>query len=63
MFNVDKTSPDFRDCETFINLGFSGLVAYWKPQTMLNLLEFLNDNKPTPKQKDGDNKLDIALNE
>ena len=43
---IDKESPNFDDCETFIDLGFSGLVAYWKPQTMLNLLEFINENKP-----------------
>ena len=42
---VDKDSPDFVDCETFVTLGFSGLVAYWKPQAMLNLLEFIKENK------------------
>ena len=40
--NVDKGSPDFKDCETTINLGFSGLEAYWKPQSIVNLLEFIN---------------------
>ena len=38
---VDKDSPDFNNCETLIDLGFSGLVFYWKPQTMINLLEFI----------------------
>ena len=28
---VEKSSPDFVDCDTFIDLGFSGLDAYWKP--------------------------------
>ena len=28
---VEKSSPDFIDCDTFIDLGFSGLDAYWKP--------------------------------
>ena len=62
---IEKTSPDFTDCECFINLGFSGLVAYWKPQSMLNLLEFINSNqaaaasqRKSPKQ---DDQLDLAL--
>ena len=47
---TDKTSPNFTDCETFINLGFGGLVAYWKPQTMIYLLEFIKDNKRQSQQ-------------
>jgi len=39
---IEKTSSKFRDCETLVNLGFSGLEAYWKPQMMVNLLEFIN---------------------
>ena len=45
--NVSKISPKFKDCETMIKLGFSGLEVYWKPQSILNLLEFINTNKPS----------------
>ena len=59
---VEKTSPEFRDCETFINLGFSGLEAYWKPETMINFLEFFIKNKSkVAKQKETDKQLDVAL--
>ena len=43
---IEKSSPDFVDCDTFIDLGFSGLVAYWKPQSMINLLKFIDSHKP-----------------
>ena len=62
-----KESPNFFDCETYINLGFSGLVAYWKPQTMLNLLEFINENRPAKRNDTqssaSENKLDRDLDE
>lgn len=64
---MQKESPSFEDCEIFINLGFSGLVAYWKPQTMLNLLEFINENKPPPRQSanaaDQNDKVDRDLDQ
>ena len=40
--NIDKKSPKYVDCTTIISLGFSGLTAYWKPKTMINLVQFIN---------------------
>ena len=48
---IDKESDKYMGCETIISLGFSGLIAYWKPQTMINLLEFINENSPPPPPK------------
>ena len=42
LVNLDKKSPQYTDCETIIDLGFSGLTAYWKPKTMINLVQFIN---------------------
>ena len=50
MTSIEKTSPNFSDCESYIDLGFSGLEAYWKPQAMLNLLEFINENQAQPRR-------------
>ena len=50
--HIDPTSPIYQDCETTIALGFSGLTAYWKPRTMINLVQFLNQNqKEAPKKE------------
>lgn len=40
--SFEDSSPLFTDVENQIELGFSGLIAYWKPQTMHNLLMFMN---------------------
>lgn len=61
---MDKDSPDFNNCETLIDLGFSGLVFYWKPQTMINLLEFIQQNAGKAKakqQSDGYKQIDVDL--
>lgn len=49
--SVEKDSPQFVDCETMIDIGFSGLVFYWKPQTMVNLLEFIVSQKSDDNQQ------------
>ena len=61
---IEKKSKDFTDCECQIDLGFSGLVAYWKPQTMINLLEFINENQATTKKRSHQNvQLDKDLSQ
>ena len=64
---IDNKSANFNDCETFIKLGFSGLEAHWKPQAMLNLLEFINENKPASKNNvvpdENNDKLDRDLSQ
>ena len=63
---LDKGSPEFVDCETMINLAFSGLEAYWKPNTIVNLLEFVKkNNKPAESSTttaDANQKFETQLN-
>ena len=53
--NLDKKSPQYTDCDTIINLGFSGLTAYWKPKTMINLVQFINQEKKESSKKHKNN--------
>ena len=53
---LSKDCPEYIDCETLIDIGFSGLIAYWKPQTMVNLLEFINENQEPPKKQPSQSK-------
>ena len=61
--NIDKKSPKYVDCETIINLGFSGLTAYWKPKTMINLVQFINQEqiKETKKKETKDRNLQLEI--
>lgn len=42
---MKKDSPNFVDCETMIDLGFSGLETYWKPSAIVNLIDFIMKKK------------------
>ena len=63
LVNVDKKSPKYTDCETIISLGFSGLTAYWKPKTMINLVQFINQEqqKETAKKEKKDKNLELEI--
>ena len=51
VISIERSSPLYKDVDTKVNLGFGALHIFWKPKTMVNLMNFLVDNGVTKKDR------------